>query len=124
MKIPTHNFNRLAPPRAAKKPKENKQTPFSPRLTFEERAQLEQDAADTGRSRRSLSRCVGTCQQVCWIATFRSLNWSGGSGKSCADESRLTSEMEQVASRHYCARLVQHRCARIEVIDKYDLGQA
>lgn len=46
MKIPTHNFNRLAPPLAAKKAKENKPTPFSLRLTFEERAQLEQDAAD------------------------------------------------------------------------------
>jgi len=47
MKIPTHNFNRLAPPSAAtKKPKEAKPTPFSLRLTFEERAQLEQDAAD------------------------------------------------------------------------------
>jgi hypothetical protein len=59
MKIPTHNFNRLAPPPAAKKPKENKPTPFSLCLTFEERAQLEHDAADMALGAYICERLLG-----------------------------------------------------------------
>lgn len=46
MKIPTHNFNGFAAKSSApKKSKEEQPNPFSLRLSFEERARLEDDAA-------------------------------------------------------------------------------
>ena len=112
MKIPTHNFNRLAPPSTAKKPKETKLTPFSLRLTFEERAQLEQDAADMALGAYIRERLFGEdvaprkTRGKAPVKDYEAL----GRVLGALGSSRLSSNLNQLAIQHKGGAIRHARC--------------